>query len=254
MSESFIPDPKGLSESFIPCLIVIVLAAAIIFLLLTPLQCETFTRPHPRRPYHPQWYDDIPETHPEVLDLVAKTSQQVGRVRTYTPKGFKKIQTPPEIQKYLANVALTTDRTPEKSNNIFRRTSSGLPPYLLLIPQSKKQWIGETLKPIMERWSGLELKQTSVYGPREYRRGSSLRMHVDTESTHIISGILHIHREGMDSDWPLVVINRNGERESIFMKPGELVLYESASLPHSREQPLNGDYYVNMFIHYSPVR
>ena len=37
------------------------------------------------------------------------------------------------------------------------------------------------------------------------------------------------------------------------MEPGDLVLYESASLPHSREQPLNGEYYVNMFVHYEPV-
>ena len=205
------------------------------------------------RPNHPKWYEDIPESHPEVLSLIKQTKEQAKRVKTYTPKGFEKIQTPPEVQKYLESVALTVDRTPEKSNNIFRRTSSGLPPYLLKIPGEKRQWIHDQLKPIMEKWSGLKLKPTSAYGPREYRRGSSLRMHVDTEATHVISGILHIYREGMDSDWPLVVINRQGERESVFMKPGELVLYESASLPHSREQPLNGDYYVNMFVHYQPV-
>ena len=206
-----------------------------------------------KRPYHPKWYEDISETHPEVLDLIKKTEEQSKRVPKYTEKGFKKVKTPPEIQEYLLNVAKTVDREPEKSNNIFRRTSSGLPPYLLPIPQSKKDWIHQQLKPIMEEWSGIKLKSTSAYGPREYRRGSSLRMHVDTESSHIISGIIHIYREGMDKDWPLVVINRDGERELMYMEPGDLVLYESASLPHSREQPLEGDYYVNMFIHYEPL-
>ena len=68
------------------------------------------------------------------------------------------------------------------NKNIFRRTSSGLPPYLLPIPQEKKNWIQKVLKPIVEKWSGIKLTPTSAYGPREYRRGSSLRMHVDTEN------------------------------------------------------------------------
>ena len=71
---------------------------------------------------------------------------------------------------------------------------------VLPIPKSKRDWIHQQLKPIMEEWSGIKLKPTSAYG-LEYRRGSSLRMHVDTEKTHIISGILHIYKEGMDKDW-----------------------------------------------------
>jgi len=205
------------------------------------------------RPNHPKWYKDIPDTHPEVLDLIQATSRQSKIVPTYTPNGFKLIKTPKDIQDYLLNVSKTVDRIPEKSNNIFRRTSSGLPPYILPIPETEKSKIQNQLLPIMEEWSGLKLKPTSAYGPREYRRGSSLRMHVDTQTTHIISGILHIDSENLNSDWPVVVINRKGERESIFMKPGELLLYESASLPHSREQPLNGDFYVNMFIHFMPI-
>lgn len=210
------------------------------------------TRKKPTRPPHEKWYNDIPENHPEVLDLVKVTKEQSNRVPKYTKEGFKHIRTPKHIQKYLHEIALTQDRVPEGKNNIFSRTSSGNPPYLIPIPESKRKWIHEQLKPIMEEWSGLELEPTSAYGPREYVRGSSLRMHVDTESTHIISGILHIHRENMDTDWPLVIINRQGQRQDVFMKPGDLVLYESASLPHSREKPLQGDYYVNMFIHYQP--
>ena len=213
---------------------------------------DSFSNTKFKRPHHPPWYKDIPEDHNEVQDLIKQTIQQSKRVPTFTEKGFEKIETPKEIQDYLLNVAQTTDRIKEDNKNIFRRTSSGLPPYLLPIPQEKKNWIHNSLKPIVEKWSGIKLAPTSAYGPREYRRGSSLRMHVDTETTHIISLILHIDRENMDKDWPLVVINRQGERENVFMKPGEMVLYESASLPHSRELPLEGDYYVNMFLHYKP--
>lgn len=207
----------------------------------------------PFRPDHPSWYKDIPETHPEVLELIRQTEEQVRETPTFTEKGYNKMRMPAEIYKYLLEHVKSTDRTKEDSNNIFRRTSSGPPPYLIQIQPEKKQWIFDTLKPILEEWSGLKgMVGTSAYGPREYRRGSSLRMHVDTGNTHIISAILHIDRENMDKDWPLVIINREGKRENIYMEPGDMVLYESASLPHSREQPLEGDYYTNMFIHFAP--
>ena len=204
-----------------------------------------------KRPHHPPWYKDIPETHSEVKQLQKETEIHSKTTPTFTPHGYEKIRMPEEIFKYLTEVCDTTDRIKEDNRNIFRRTSSGLPPYIIPIPESRKKWIHTTLKPILEEWCGFELHPTAAYGPREYRRGSSLRMHVDRE-THIISAILHIGRDGMDEDWPLVIINRKGERERIFMKPGDMVLYESASLPHSREEPLKGDFYRNIFIHYQP--
>ena len=225
---------------------------------------DFFTVQHPKvignlsgkkvnRPDHPSWYKDIPETHPEVLELIRQTEEQVRETPTFTQKGYHKMRMPENIYKYLLEHVKNTDRIKEDSNNIFRRTSSGPPPYLIPIQPEKKQWIFDTLKPILEEWSDLkDLIGTSAYGPREYRRGSSLRMHVDTGNTHIISAILHIDRENMDKDWPLVIINREGKRENIYMEPGDMVLYESASLPHSREQPLEGDYYTNMFVHFAP--
>ena len=119
--------------------------------------------------------------------------------------------------------------------------------------QVKTLQVHNSIKNTLEDWSKIKLQPSTAYGPREYRRDSSLRMHCDRGKTHIISAILHIHREGMDKDWPLVIINRNNEREKIYMVPGDMVLYESASLPHSREEPLKGDYYVNMFLHFAPL-
>lgn len=227
---------------------VIVLIIVIICLCLC--LCWYLHRKQPYRPTHEKWYEDIPDSHPEVLDLIKQTTQQSHNQKKYTTTGFKKMKIPEYIYEYLKKVTLDTDRVTEGKDNIFRRTSGGPPPYLIPIPEEKKQWIHGELKPILENWSGVLLKPTSAYGPREYRRGSSLRMHVDREGTHIISAILHIGSEGLDEDWPLVIINRQNQRENIYMKPGEMLLYESASLPHSRELPLNGDYYINMFIHY----
>jgi len=37
------------------------------------------------------------------------------------------------------------------------------------------------------------------------------------------------------------------------MNPGEMVFYEGARLRHGRAYPLQGDYYVSIFVHYRPV-
>jgi len=81
----------------------------------------------PFRPDHPSWYEDIPETHPEVLELIRQTEEQVRETPTFTEKGYNKMRMPAEIYKYLLEHVKSTDRTKEDSNNIFRRTSSGPP-------------------------------------------------------------------------------------------------------------------------------
>ena len=46
------------------------------------------------------------------------------------------------------------------------------------------------------------------------------------------------------------MINHLGEKKKIFLKPGEMLLYESAKMPHGRQFPLNGEFYDNLFVHY----
>ena len=238
---------------YIVFLLVIIMVVFIILILVYSCKDENFKSSLTvKRPHHPKWYKDIPENHPEVLDLIKQTKTQSKRVPTFTSKGFTKTKIPEDIYNVILDLVNKTDRIKEDEKNIFRRTSIGPPPYIIPIPEEKKSWVHNELKKYVEKWSNTKLTPTSIYGCREYRRGSSLRMHVDTEDTHILSLILHIKSENMDKDWPLVVINREGVREEVFMKAGEMVLYESASLPHSREQKLQGDYYVNMFLHYKP--
>ena len=55
----------------------------------------------------------------------------------------------------------------------------------------------------------------------------------------------------MDEDWPLTVIDHQGRKKKIYLKPGQMLLYESATVPHGRQFPLNGDYFDNIFIHFT---
>ena len=51
----------------------------------------------------------------------------------------------------------------------------------------------------------------------------------------------------------MTVIDHEGKKEKIILKPGEMLLYESATVPHGRQFPLDGDYFENLFIHFSPL-
>ena len=43
-----------------------------------------------------------------------------------------------------------------------------------------------------------------------------------------------------------------GKNVNVTLKPGEMVMYEGAVVPHGRPYPLNGDFYENLFVHYRP--
>ena len=48
------------------------------------------------------------------------------------------------------------------------------------------------------------------------------------------------------------IINHKNQKKQINLKPGEMLLYESAKLWHGRQFPFEGDFFDNVFIHYTP--
>ena len=111
------------------------------------------------------------------------------------------------------------------------------------------------LKPMLEEWiagagGNVELSRNTVtYGIRRYLNGSHLLLHVDRLPTHIISAILQIDQK-VDEPWPLTIFDRQGNKQKVYLNPGEMLFYESAKLPHGRQFPLKGAYYDNAFIHF----
>ena len=91
------------------------------------------------------------------------------------------------------------------------------------------------------------------YGVRTYEAGSYLHLHVDTANTHVVSGIMNVAQDlGEGEDWPLEILDHDGELHAVAMKPGDLLLYESAKLLHGRPRPFSGVSYANVFVHYCP--
>ena len=55
----------------------------------------------------------------------------------------------------------------------------------------------------------------------------------------------------VDTEWPLTVIDHNGRKDKVYLKKGEMVLYESAKVIHGRQFHLDGDFFENLFIHFT---
>ena len=62
--------------------------------------------------------------------------------------------------------------------------------------------------------------------------------------------ILQIDQK-VDTEWPLTVKDHKGKKDKVYLKKGEMVIYESAKIIHGRQFPLNGDYFENLFIHFT---
>lgn len=114
-----------------------------------------------------------------------------------------------------------------------------------------KQQIWDAAKPTIEEWTGMELKQTSMYGIRVYTEGAILSPHVDRLPL-VSSCIINVDQD-VDEPWHLEVYDRNDRAVNVTMEPGDMVLYESGSLMHGRPFPLKGRYYANVFIHFEPT-
>lgn len=128
------------------------------------------------------------------------------------------------------------------------------PAEMTTLPERLERRLDKELKPILQEWFGNNkspLELTSIYGARKYTNGSVLRMHVDTLFTHVVSAIINIDQE-VDKDWPLVILNHDGQEERVIMKPGDMLMYESAKLIHGRPDKFVGAHYDNIFIHYKP--
>lgn len=112
--------------------------------------------------------------------------------------------------------------------------------------------IKDTMEPIVQKWANVQnINLTSIYGIRSYHKGSNLKMHTDSINTHVLSAVFHID-DRVNEPWPLYIRDNYQREHKIIMEPGDMIIYESAVCMHGRPEPLNGSYYRNMYVHFSP--
>ena len=57
----------------------------------------------------------------------------------------------------------------------------------------------------------------------------------------------------VDQPWPLTLVDLKGRKRKIFLDSGDMLLYESAKVPHGRQFPFSGTFYDNLFVHFYPL-
>ena len=171
----------------------------------------------------------------------------------YTKEGFTKITLPEWLHEDVARFfdAKYLQSEPELSDAIGTFISSehtSVPARMVELDGRMRSVIREAMLPLLEQWVQRKLELTALYGIREYRRGATLKMHVDKIETHHVSAIVNVYQH-VNSDWPLHIRDHEGRLHEVYMQPGEAILYESARLMHGRVMPLDGLSYANLFIH-----
>lgn len=185
----------------------------------------------------------------------ALSDVQIAVVENVTAVGFELVRCPEEVYRRVTDFYA--------SNHARRKVEEGdggplynqrqVRTWHTPLPNGLRRYVFDELKHVMERWAPTTapLQGTSAYGVRTYERGSYLHLHVDTAQTHVVSGILNVDQRA-DADWPLEILDHDGKLHAVNMKPGDLLLYESAKLLHGRPTPFDGDFYANIFVHYMP--
>lgn len=175
----------------------------------------------------------------------------------FTRNGFFKLAIPNDL--FVSLKAFYDDRkcleVPEDSDAIgtFIKSASKLSPATMIeLNDTMRAMIFKSITPLLEEWAGRRLEPSTIYGIREYKNGAALTMHVDRIETHQVSAILNV-AQSVKTDWPLQIHDHMGKLHQVVMKPGEMLFYESARLPHGRTLPLDGEYFANIFTHTKPL-
>jgi len=163
-------------------------------------------------------------------------------------KKFKSKMVPEACAKGVFNCEEIVDN-PELKESSLRLTKKTF----IMSPSTQVLKLMENeLQPLAEDWSNIKLKHSATYGIRRYTNGSWLISHVDRFNTHVISAILNVD-QSVDKDWPLYILDNDGNIHKEFIMPGEMLWYESARAVHGRPDTFVGDHFDNIFIHWAPV-
>jgi len=191
--------------------------------------------------------------------------QKISDVPIFTDEGFVKIKVPPKTWSIIQDAYQIAkphfkdeynliDEDPENLGSRKHLNSDKFPVGTLFsgIDDEASQIITEDLRLILQEWSGRDLTPTATYGFRSYRDGCELKMHVDRLQTHVISATICVDQK-VNKHWPLDIFNHESEEFNVNMETGEMILYESARLVHGRQQRLDGESYVGLFVHFIPT-
>ena len=190
----------------------------------------------------------------EIQSMVHAFRSAHKEIPKYTGIGFKKDMLDSSLhQKILGFYQKNSDslQIENVAGGYIETEGAGSASHTIEMPNELRDEVHQSLLQKAESWSGIKLLPTYVYGVRIYNRGAILKPHRDREETHIIGVIINIDQK-VDVPWGLEIDDHKSKNHEIFLSPGEVIFYESATLDHGRPAPLNGEKFVNVFCHFMP--
>lgn len=98
--------------------------------------------------------------------------------------------------------------------------------------------IWDETRPLLEHWAGVELSPSALYGIRVWASHAVVPPHLDAEPL-VISAVISV-AESLTKPWIMEMIGHDGRAYNVTLLPGEMLLYEGASVIHGRPFPMKG--------------
>jgi len=178
------------------------------------------------------------------------------RTPRYTTRGYSIVSLPPQLRAEISNFQQTVKLSQEDTNEHLR----GEILIGSLAGSALETRLGNWLRRKLESWTGLRgLEFTNSYGPRTYKKGSTLAAHGDRPYTHALSAIVFVDSTcDKDYNWPLQFVQTDSQAEEepvrdVFLgeRGEDVCLYESTQ-PHGRVEPLKAEAFTVLFFHWRP--
>ncbi|VEU37034.1 unnamed protein product [Pseudo-nitzschia multistriata] len=199
-------------------------------------------------------------------DRLQMNLNQPREMQNYTHAGYAKVHTPRKAMELLQSFFEKNERYvwPEFWNEGNTYVNHWEVPTGLLdigreslphpFAREERETIIRSIQDVLESWTGQRLVLTSAYGIRVYQEGAILAPHVDRLPL-VSSAIINVFQKNVAEPWVLEVIGHDGKAHNLTAEPGEMILYESASVIHGRPYPLRGEgaKYGSVFVHFEPL-
>mmetsp|Transcript_10928 Transcript_10928/g.23145 ORF Transcript_10928/g.23145 Transcript_10928/m.23145 type:complete len:483 (+) Transcript_10928:88-1536(+) len=199
-------------------------------------------------------------------DRLQMNMKQPKEMQNYTHAGYAKVETPSKVIELLEKFWKKNNQFvwPEFWNDDNTYVNHWEAPTSLLdigrkdvshpFTNLEYETIVESIQDVLESWTNQRLVLTSAYGIRVYGEGAILAPHVDRLPL-VSSAIINVFQHNVSEPWILEVIGHDGMAHNLTATPGDMILYESASIIHGRPYPLKGEgsLYGSLFVHFEPL-
>mmetsp|Transcript_17549 Transcript_17549/g.27524 ORF Transcript_17549/g.27524 Transcript_17549/m.27524 type:complete len:488 (-) Transcript_17549:1642-3105(-) len=194
-------------------------------------------------------------------DRIATNLNQPSRMKNYTQVGYEKVAVPTKLAESLKHFWKSHERHMPVISNFEIGTTYmnhwASSQFTMNIDDEQYQnkhlrgLIWDEAKPVLEKWAGVELSPSSLFGLQIYTNETVMPHRLDT-LPFVINAIIHV-ADSIDTPWPIEVFGHDGVAKNITLEVGSMLLYEGQSVIMGRPYPMKGQYQAEIFVSFEPL-